>query len=106
VLANLLASPHTGFGAHVSREIPAGLVSREIVARYLAHPPIILGRIVGDPSAGKVIYTREAIHGRPPALSNFLLSEPATRFHLRSHGCPLKYLGVCHIFEDTIWSVN
>ena len=57
VVANLLAWPHTGFGALVSREIPADPVSREIVARYLAHPPIILGRIVGDPSAGKVIYT-------------------------------------------------
>ena len=74
VVANLLAWPHTGFGAHVSREIPADPVSRENVARYLAHPPIILDRIVGDPSAGKVIYTGEAIHPRHRA--NFRVFDP------------------------------
>jgi hypothetical protein len=74
VVANLLAWPHTGFGAHVSREIPADPVSRENVSRYLAHPPIILDRIVGDPSAGKVIYTGEAIHPRHRA--NFRVFDP------------------------------
>ena len=57
VVANLLAWPHTGFGAHLSREIPTDPVSRENVARYLAHSPIILDRIVGNPSAGKILYT-------------------------------------------------
>jgi hypothetical protein len=60
VVANLLAWPHTGFGGHLSREIPSDPVSRENVARYLTHPPIILDRIVGDPSAGKVIYTGQS----------------------------------------------
>ena len=35
VVANLLAWPHTGFGAHVSREIPADHGTPEIVARYM-----------------------------------------------------------------------
>ena len=61
VVANLLAWPHTGFGAHLSREIPTDPVSRENVARYLAHPPIVLDRIVGDPSAGKILYTGERV---------------------------------------------
>ena len=73
-MANLLAWPHTGFGAHVSPEIPADPVSRESVARYLAHSPIILDRIVGDPSAGKVIYTGKAMHPRHRA--NFRAFDP------------------------------
>jgi hypothetical protein len=74
VVANLLAWPHTGFGAHVSREIPADPVSRENVARYLAHPPVILDHIVGDPLAGKGIYARETIH--PPHRANFGVLHP------------------------------
>ena len=74
MVANLLAWPHTGFGARLSREIPGDPVSRENVARYLAHPPIILDRIVGDPSAGKVIYTGETIHPRHRA--NFRVFDP------------------------------
>jgi len=58
---NLLAWPHTGFGAHLSREIPTEPVSRENVARYLANPPIVLDRIVGNPSAGKILYTGERV---------------------------------------------
>lgn len=76
VVANLLAWPHTGFGAHLSREIPADPVSRENVARYLAHPPIVLDRIVGDPSAGKILYTGEVIHPRHRA--NFRVFDPVT----------------------------
>ena len=73
VVANLLAPP-TGFGAHVSREIPGDQQSRENPARYLAHPPIVLDRIVGDPSAGKILYTGEAIHPRHRA--NFRVFDP------------------------------
>jgi hypothetical protein len=39
----------------MSREIPADPISRENVARYLAHPPMVLDRIVGDPSASKIM---------------------------------------------------
>ena len=74
VVANLLAWPHTGFGAHVSREIPGDQQSRENLARCLAHPPIVLDRIVGDPSAGKILYTGEAIHPRHRA--NFRVFDP------------------------------
>jgi Putative transposase len=48
--------------------------SRENVGRYLAHPPSILDRIVGDPSAGKVLYTGKAIHPRHRA--NFRVFDP------------------------------
>ncbi|MBI2456544.1 MAG: hypothetical protein HYV46_10485 [candidate division NC10 bacterium] len=58
---NLLDWRHTGFGAHLSREIPTDPVSRENVARYLANPPIVLDRIVGGPSAGKTLYTGERV---------------------------------------------
>jgi hypothetical protein len=61
-VANLLAWPHTSFGARLSREIPADPVSREDVARYLAHPVIVLDRIVGGPSAGKILSGAEVIH--------------------------------------------
>ena len=39
VVRNLLAWPHTGFGAHVSREIPADTTTPGVVARYMIRPP-------------------------------------------------------------------
>jgi hypothetical protein len=41
VVANLLAWPHAGFGAHVSRGIPADHGTQEIVARYMTRAPIV-----------------------------------------------------------------
>jgi len=64
--ASLLAWPHTGFGAHVSREIPADPRSWENVARYVAHPLILVDRIRGDPSGG-ILDTGKAIHPGPRA---------------------------------------
>lgn len=58
----------------MSREIPGDQQSRENLARYLAHPPIVLDRIVGDPSAGKILCTGEAIHPRHRA--NFRVFDP------------------------------
>ena len=39
VVGNLLACPHTGFGAHVSREIPADAKTPNTVARYMTQIP-------------------------------------------------------------------
>ena len=74
VVANLLAWPHTGFGAHVSREIPADHGTPEIVARYMTRAPIVPDRILGDGATQKVIYRSNVIHPRHQA--NFRAWDP------------------------------
>ena len=64
VVANLLAWPHTGFGAHVSRAIPADHRTPEIVARYMTRTPIVPDRILGDGATPRVIYRSDMIHPR------------------------------------------
>lgn len=61
-------------------------VFRENVARYLAHPPIVLDRIVGDSSAGKILYTGETIHPRHRA--NFRVFDPLAFLLISSFPAP------------------
>jgi transposase-like protein len=75
VVKNILSWPHTGFGAFVGHEIPAAdRKGREEVARYLAHPPIVVGRILGDGSSGTVVYKADKVHPRHQA--NFRTFDP------------------------------
>ncbi len=85
VVRNLLAWPHTGFGAHVSRAIPADATTPGIVARYMTRPPITpdlsavlacaprasrsaqAGRMLGDASKAQIIYRSDAVHPRHQA---------------------------------------
>jgi hypothetical protein len=64
VVRNLLAWPHTGFGTHVSRTIPADEKTPEVVARYMTRPPITPERMVGEARSAKAIYRSEVIHHR------------------------------------------
>ena len=64
VVRNLLAWPHTGFGTHVSREIPTDERTPGVVARYMARPPITPERMLGDASSVRVIYRSDAVHPR------------------------------------------
>jgi hypothetical protein len=47
VVGDLPAWPHTGFGTHVSREIPGDATTPGIVARYMTRPPITPERDAG-----------------------------------------------------------
>jgi hypothetical protein len=47
---------------------------REDVARYLCHPPVVLGRIVAQDSASRVVYKSDTIHPRHAA--NFRVFDP------------------------------
>jgi hypothetical protein len=74
VVGNLLAWPHTGFGAHVSREIPADAKTPATVARYMTRPPITPERMLGEPSRAQVIYRSDIVHPRHQA--NFRVFDP------------------------------
>jgi hypothetical protein len=74
VVGNLLAWPHTGFGAHVSREIPADAKTPPTVARYMARPPITPERMLGEASSARVIYRSDNVHPRHHA--NFRVFDP------------------------------
>jgi transposase-like protein len=75
VIENLLSWPNTGFSAHVSLDIAAtDAATRENVARYLCHPPIVLGRIMAQDSAAGVVYMSDSVHPRHGA--NFRVFDP------------------------------
>jgi len=74
VVGNLLAWPHTGFGAHVSREIPADTKTPATVARYMTRPPITPERMLGDAGNARVIYRSDIVHPRHQA--NFRVFDP------------------------------
>jgi hypothetical protein len=67
VLRNLLAWPHTGFGAHVSRAIPADATTPRVVARCMTRPPITPERMLGEASKAQIIYRADAVHPRHQA---------------------------------------
>jgi hypothetical protein len=75
VIENLLSWPNTGFGAHVGLEIAAtDAKARETVASYLLHPPVVLGRIMSQDSASRVVYKSDTVHPRHGA--NFRVFDP------------------------------
>jgi hypothetical protein len=74
VVRNLLAWPHTGFGTHVSRAIPADATTPGVVARYMARPPITPERMLGETSGPRIIYRSDAVHPRHQA--NFRVFDP------------------------------
>jgi hypothetical protein len=74
VVGNLLAWPHTGFGAHVSREIPADAKTPNTVARYMTRPPITPERMLGEAGSAQVIYRSDIVHPRHQA--NFRVFDP------------------------------
>ena len=74
VVRNLLAWPHTGFGTHVSRAIPAEEKTPGVVARYMVRPPITPERMLGEANQARIIYRSDAIHPRHQA--NFRVFEP------------------------------
>jgi hypothetical protein len=75
VIESMLAWHNTGFGSHVGLEIAASdAKARENVARYLCHPPVVLGRIVAQDSASRVVYKSDAVHPRHGA--NFRVFDP------------------------------
>jgi hypothetical protein len=74
VVGNLLAWSHTGFGAHVSREIPADAKTPATVARYMTRPPITPERMLGEAGTARVIYRSDIVHPRHQA--NFRVFDP------------------------------
>jgi len=74
VIQNLLAWPHTGFGTHVSRAIPADATTPGIVARYMTRPPITPERMLGEADKDQIIYRSDAVHPRHQA--NFRVFDP------------------------------
>jgi len=74
VVRNLLAWPHTGFGTHVSREIPADAKTPGAAARHMARPPITPERLLGEASKAQIIYRSDAVHPRHQA--NFRVFDP------------------------------
>jgi hypothetical protein len=74
VVRNLLAWPHTGFGTHVSRAIPADKKTPGIVARYMVRPPITPERMLGEADQARIIYRSDAVHPRHQA--NFRVFDP------------------------------
>ena len=74
VVRNLLAWPHTGFGTHVSRAIPANATTPGIVARYMTRPPITPERMLGEASSAQIIYRSDIVHPRHQA--NFRVFDP------------------------------
>ena len=76
VVRKLLAWPHTGFGTHVSREIPADATTPG-VARYMIRPPITPERMLGEASKVQIIYRSDAVHPRHQA--NFRVFDPWLR---------------------------
>ncbi len=88
VVRNLLAWPHTGFGAHVSQAIPADATTPGIVARSMARPPITPERMLGEANKGRIIYRSDEVHPRHQA--NFRSAELATKPGVRSPGLPRR----------------
>jgi len=74
VVGNLLAWPHTGFGAHLSRGIPADAKTPAIIARYMTRPPITPERMLGEAGKARVIYRSDIVHPRHQA--NFRVFDP------------------------------
>jgi hypothetical protein len=74
VVRNLLAWPHTGFGTHVSRAIPADEKTPVVVARYMVRPPITPERMLGEANKDHIIYRSDAVHPRHQA--NFRVFDP------------------------------
>jgi len=88
VVRNLLAWPHTGFGTHVSREIPADAKTPGVVARYMIQPPITPERMLGEASSAQIIYRSDIVHPRHQA--NFRSAELATKPCVRPPGLPRR----------------
>jgi len=86
VVRNLLAWPHTGFGTHVSREIPADPKTPGAITRYMTRPPITPERMLGEASSARIIYRSDNVHPRHQA--NFRSAELATKPGVRSPGLP------------------
>ncbi len=75
VVKNLLSWKHTGFGGFIGHEIPAkDGAGRESVARYLVHPPIVVGRILTEEKSEQVVYKGDKVHPRHKA--NFRIFDP------------------------------
>ena len=74
VVGNLLAWPHTGFGAHVSREIPADGNTPNTIARYITRPPITPERMLGETDKDRIIYRSDVVYPRHQA--NFRVFAP------------------------------
>jgi hypothetical protein len=74
VVHNLLAWPHTGFGTHVSRAIPADVTTPGTVARYMTRPPITPARMHGEADKDRIIYRSDAV--RPRHQANFRVFAP------------------------------
>ncbi len=92
VVRNLLAWPHTGFGTHVSREIPADAKTPGAVARYITRPPITQERMLGEARNAQVIYRSDAVHPRHPA--NFRSAERSTELTPKARdeaGCSIPW---------------
>ena len=73
-VGKLLAWPHTGFGAHVSREIPADAKTLATVARYMTRPPLTPDRMPGEAGRAQVIYRSDIVH--PRHQGNFRVFDP------------------------------
>jgi hypothetical protein len=67
VVGNLLAWPHTGFGAHLSQEIPPDAKTPATVACYMTRPPISPDRMLGGASNARVIYRSDIVYPRHQA---------------------------------------
>jgi hypothetical protein len=74
MVRNLLAWPRTGFGTHVSQEIPADAKTPGVVARYMIRPPITPERMLGEASSAQIIYRSDTVHPRHQA--NFRVFDP------------------------------
>jgi hypothetical protein len=74
VVGNLLAWSHTGFGAHVSREIPVDAKTPATVARYMTRPPLTPERMLGEAGTARVISRSDIVHPRHQA--NFRVFDP------------------------------
>ena len=75
LIANLLSWKHTGFSAHVGNELSGtDRVALEAVAQYLVHPPVVLGRILSEGTAGQVLYQADERH--PRHKGNFRVFDP------------------------------
>jgi len=89
VVRHLLAWPHTGFGAHVSRQTPADATSPGVVARYMPRPPISPDRMLGEASNAQVISRSDAVPPRHQA--NFRVVDPPDFLaEVRAHSAQLS----------------
>ncbi|MBI3269126.1 MAG: hypothetical protein HYZ53_08885 [Planctomycetes bacterium] len=68
---------------HVGKQLTGtDRVALEAVAHYLVHPPVVLGRILSEGTAEKILYKADAVHPRHGG--NFRVSDPLDSIPLRS----------------------